>query len=172
MATIRQHWLVALIPLALISVTQVSQVVSTPVLPLQSAAVILVMASIGVGMIGGYFGMMRCYRKLVQPLLCARPPRQLGLSARCRTCGGDLPPIRDFEVTCGFCFSKNLLGKSLAGDVSQILANEVQEYQARAMKNWDNGVYAKPMQAFYVWGTGVALVFSVVGIVVLCLIRA
>jgi hypothetical protein len=170
--TIRKHWLIALIPLVLISISQLGQVVSLPAgYPIQSAAMIVICGSVGLGMVAGYLGMMRCFRRLVQPLLHARPPVQQGLQARCRACGGDLPMIRAFEVTCGFCNTKNLLGQTMSVDISQLLAAERMEYQQRTNKTWNAGVFALPMQTFYRWTVAAAVSISVIGIGILCIIR-
>jgi hypothetical protein len=172
METIRKHWLFALIPLVLISVSQLGQVASLPAgYPIQSAAMMIIFGSVGMGMVAGYLGMMRCFRRLVRPLLNARPPLQQGLQARCRACGGDLPTIREFEVTCGFCNTKNLLGQSMSADVNQLLAAERTEHEQRTNRTFNSGVYALPMQTFYRWTVAAAVTISVIGIGILCIMR-
>jgi hypothetical protein len=172
METIRKHWLIALIPLVLISVSQLGQVATlSSAVPIQSAAMMVIFGSVGLGMVAGYVGMMRCFRRLVRPLLHARPPLQQGLQARCRTCGGELPAIREFEVNCGFCNTKNLLGQMMSADVNQMLTAERMEYQQRTNKTWNSGVYALPMQTFYRWTVAAVVSISAIGIGILCIIR-
>ena len=106
-----------------------------------------------VGMACGWVGMLLKFRELVQPLLRARAPLHPGLPARCRACGGELPPARSTHVACTYCKTDNLLDEKLTAQVSELLRRESDEYFARARgERKDVNAYSKPSQAFYVWG--------------------
>jgi hypothetical protein len=119
------------------------------------------------GVILANFGMMRAFRKLIKPLQQARPPAAPGLAARCRSCGGDLPPVRSTHATCAFCGANNFLDNAAAHDVNALLTAEQQDYKVRASggKPGDNTIYQRPAHAFYVWGAAGAAVTFVVGVV-------
>ncbi len=170
--TVRKHWLIALVPLVIMSAAQWIQALSAPAeMPLETLAFTAIVGSLGLGMIGGYFGMMRSYRALIVPRLCARPPLQPGLSARCRTCGGDLPGVRDAEVNCSYCGTRNLPNSSLSASVDQLLLAERQEFLQRSREAFRPEAYGLPMKAFYRWAAITTVVFSAVGIVLLYLMR-
>ena len=57
-------------------------------------------------------GRMR-YRRILRPHLLARAPRAGAKAARCRVCGGDLPPSADRFVVCKFCRSESVVGPEL-----------------------------------------------------------
>jgi hypothetical protein len=115
-----------------------------------------------VGMLSGYAGMMLTFRKLVQPLLEARPPSAAGMPATCRSCGGDLPAIKAAQVKCGYCRADNVLGAGAAERVGSILETEFGAKMAHARTGFaDAKAFERPSRAFYVWGAigaGVALV--------------
>lgn len=103
-----------------------------------------------VGMISGWLGMRHTYSVQLRPLLRARPPHAPGLSARCRNCGGDLPPVRAPQVLCSHCNASNLLDQTLTANAAALLQQEAQEYQRR-LKPWtrDAALYHAPLRAFY-----------------------
>lgn len=53
------------------------------------------------------------YRRIVRPLLLARPPRGGATAARCRVCGGELPKSLERFVVCKFCRSESVVGPEL-----------------------------------------------------------
>lgn len=118
--------------------------------------------AVAFGMLSGWLGMRHVFARELKPLLRARPPQQSGLAARCRNCGGDLPPVRTPEVICGYCGAPNLLDASLTTNAAALLAQEAQAYEKR-LRPWaqDPNVYLAPSRAFYrfgVLGAAIALV--------------
>lgn len=164
-AMVRQSWSMALVVFVLIGGWQVWQAVSVAgKAPLQSTLFALLGASGVLGVLFGYAGMVRSFRRLVKPLLLARPPLSGGLEARCRGCGADLPPVRAAQVQCKYCGADNFLGAALARDVSELLAAEQTEYQRRALggQSNDGSAFQQPARAFYRWmGAGAAATFVV-----------
>jgi hypothetical protein len=79
-------------------------------------------------------GRMR-YRRVVRPHLLARPPKLGGTAARCRVCGGDLPPALDPIVACKYCRSESVVGRELfAQNAAFVRQNELAELgRARAL---------------------------------------
>ena len=71
------------------------------------------------------------YRKMVRPLLLAKPPEQAGMRLRCRVCGGDLPEARSADVRCTYCQSVNLAPKELLSGHADALAAESEKLKAR-----------------------------------------
>jgi hypothetical protein len=126
----------------------------------------IILAALGpafaVGMIAGYLGMSRVFKRAVRPMLLARAPRAVGLAARCRSCGGELPQVRAPQVTCRYCSAMNLLGDTLTQDTSQLLQKEAEHYHALARGvNPDPKAYLAPSRAFYLWG-GLGTVLTLV----------
>jgi len=111
------------------------------------------------GMVSGWLGMRRVFSRQLVPLLRARPPHAPGLAARCRTCGGNLPPVRAPQVSCSYCGASNLLDAALTANAAALLQQEAQEYQNR-LKPWarDATLYQAPMRAFYLYGAAGALI--------------
>lgn len=110
-----------------------------------------------VGLLVGWVAMLVTFRRLIAPLMRARPATQPGLCARCRSCGGNLPPVRAEKVTCRFCSADNLLDAKLSSDVSELLRRESEQYFARARgERPDPNAYSRPARAFYVWGLAAA----------------
>lgn len=121
------------------------------------------------GYLAGYLGMARGYRRAVKPLLRARPPKAAGLSARCRSCGGDLPSVNTPEANCRYCGATNLLDAELTRRASELLQAEIGAYQARANRVFSHDAFRTPMKAFYRWGgagvvAGIALAWAAIGI--------
>jgi hypothetical protein len=104
------------------------------------------------------------YRRLVRPLLGARPPFAPGLPARCRACGGDLPAPggRDVFVACRFCATSNLLTADLAARAGR-LDEEIALFQARAqgLQAHASGIGASMTRTFRI-----VLAIGVVGLAV------
>lgn len=123
--------------------------------------------SIITGMIAGWLGMLAAFRALVRPLMQARPATQPGFSARCRSCGGDLPLARAEKVACRYCQAENLLDQKLTSNVSALLQREAELYHQQAQgKRPDPNAFDRPAQAFYVFGlAGAALSFGVLAVV-------
>ncbi len=149
-----QQWPLAIVISLAMGVYQTQSFVGTWRLlghanPMQAAFGAIPLA-VSVGMLVGWLGMRSTFARLLKPLLRARPPQHPGLPARCRNCGGDLPPVRAPEVTCGFCSASNLLDDSLTRDASALLAAEAAEYERR-MRPWarDANVFLAPSRAFY-----------------------
>ena len=171
---VRQSWAMGLVFFVAMGGWQLWQALSVVgKAPIESTLFGLAGASGVVGVIFGYFGMSRAFRVLIRPSLQARPPAEKGLSARCRSCGGDLPPLRATQVQCSFCGANNFLDAALAHDVSSLLAVEQAEYQRRAHGGHppDGSAYQQPARAFYRWMAigaaatfvvGMALVFTLV----------
>jgi hypothetical protein len=115
--------------------------------------------AIFVGMITGWVGMAVTFRRLIEPMLQARPALHPGMPARCRVCGGELPAVKGTHATCGYCKADNLVAGKLGADVSELLQRESEEYFARARgAERDPNAFSKPSRAFYVWGGAGALV--------------
>ncbi len=173
-AMVRQSWSMALVVFVLIGGWQVWQAVSAAgKAPLESTVFALLGASGIIGVLFGYAGMVRAFRRLVKPLLLARPPLSGGLKARCRGCGAELPPVRAAQVQCKFCGADNFLGAALARDVGDLLAAEQTEYQRRAQGGQpsDGSAFQQPARAFYRWmGAGAGATFVVGLVVVLVLL--
>ena len=72
------------------------------------------------------------YRRKIRPLLFARPPRMPGAPARCRACGGDLPPAQGPLMSCRFCTTQNLVTPEIERDRTRLLENEVAFHRSRA----------------------------------------
>jgi len=170
---VRQSWAMGLVVFVLVGGWQLWQAFSTAgKVPLQSTLFGILGGSGVVGVVVGYFGMSRAFRSLVKPLLTARAPLQQGLEARCRSCGGELPPLRKSQVQCGFCGANNFLDAAMAHDFTARLAAEQSEYQRQANSgNASNAsAYEQPARAFYRWaaiGAGAAALLGVVLVFVL-----
>lgn len=165
---VRQSWAIALVFLVAIGGWQFWQAFSAAAtVPIESTVFGVAGGAAVVGVVFGYLGMHRAFRRLVRPRLQARPPVEQGLAARCRSCGGDLPSVRAAQVVCGYCGASNFLDTSLANDVSQQLAGELAEYQRRAHAGQpaDGSAFQLPAKAFYRWagaGAGATFVLGVV----------
>jgi hypothetical protein len=172
---VRQSWAIGLVFFVAIGGWQLWQALSVVgKAPIESTLFATLGASVVVGIIFGYVGMSRAFRGLVQPLLQARPPAESGLSARCRSCGGELPNVRATQVQCGFCGANNFLDAGLARDVSNLLASEQAEYQRRAHGGHppDGSAYQQPAKAFYRWTVaGGAATFIVAVVITFALLR-
>lgn len=163
---VRQSWAMGLFVFAIIGGWQLWQAFSTAgKAPLQSTLFGVLGGSGVVGVIIGYFGMIRAFRVLVRPLLQARAPLQPGLAARCRSCGGELPTVRAAQALCGFCGANNFLDAAMAHDVSSLLTAEQSEYQRQATggRPSNSAAYEQPAKAFYRWAAVGAAVTFVVG---------
>ena len=165
---VRQSWSMALVVFVLIGGWQMWQAFSVAgKVPLESTLFAILGASGVLGVLFGYAGMIRAFRRLVRPLLQARAPLEGGLSARCRSCGATLPPVRAAQAHCGFCGAANFLDAAQARDVGNLLAAEQAEYKRRAQGEQpaDGSAYQQPARAFYRWmGAGAGATF-VVGLV-------
>lgn len=166
-AMIRQSWAFALVIFIPLGGWQAWQATQGGV-PAQSAIFALLSASATFGVITGYVGMHRAFSALIRPLLLARPPLEQGLSARCRGCGGELPPVRAPHVECQFCGANNFLDASLARGASELLAAEREAYERRARGDApaQSTPWAEPSRAFYRWGAAGAAGAFVVGLTV------
>lgn len=71
------------------------------------------------------------YRKMVRPLLLAKPPERAGMRLRCRVCGGDLPETHAADVRCAYCNSVNLAPKELQSGHAQALSAEADKLRAQ-----------------------------------------
>jgi DNA-directed RNA polymerase subunit RPC12/RpoP len=71
------------------------------------------------------------YRRRIRPLLLARPPLQVGVGLRCRTCGGILPEARSVDVRCSYCGTVNLIPKELHGSHAAALFQEADSARQR-----------------------------------------
>lgn len=165
---VRQSWAMGLVVFVIMGGWQLWQAFSTAgKVPLQSTLFGVLGGSGVVGVVVGYFGMSRAFRTLVKPLLQARAPLQQGLSARCRSCGGKLPPMRTAHVQCEFCGANNFLDAAMAHDVSALLAAEQSEYQRQAAggKASNASAYEQPARAFYRWAAMGAAAAFIVGVV-------
>jgi len=168
----RQSWGFALVIFGVEGGWQLWQAFSTAgKVPISSTIFGMLGAAGVVGALVGNFGMLRAFRKLVRPLQQARPPATPGLVARCRSCGGELPPVRSTHATCGFCGANNFLDHAMARDVSALLAAEQEEYKLRATggKLADSTLYQRPARAAYVWGASGAAAVFVVGVLLVLL---
>lgn len=170
-AQVKQVWVPALLVMALFAGVQgFSYIHSYQAGVHELTSVLLGVWPIGLfcGMLAGWLGMSRAFQKHLQPLLRARAPRAPGLSARCRCCGADLPPVRAPEVTCRFCAAVNLLDPNLAARTSELLQAEAAEHHRR-VRGWmqDPAVYGAPSRAFYSYGGAVAVGVTVLVAVVL-----
>lgn len=172
---VRQSWAISLVFFVAMGGWQMWQAVSAVgTLPVESSLFALASAAAVVGVITGYFGMIRAFRVLVRPMLQARPPAEKGLAARCRSCGGDLPHVKATQVQCGFCGANNFLDAALAHDVTQLLATEQAEYQRRAHGGGppDGSAYQRPAKAFYRWmAIGASIAFVIGAVLVFTLSR-
>jgi len=125
----------------------------------------LVPLAASVGMVSGWLGMRHVFSRQLRPLLRARPPHAPGLAARCRNCGGGLPPVRAPQLVCGYCGASNLLDATLTANAAALLQREEQEYQQRS-KPWtrDSTLFQAPVRAFYLYGAvGAAIALLVSG---------
>jgi hypothetical protein len=140
--------------------------------PAQAAFALFPLA-LAVGAVVGWLGMRRAFAHRLRPLLRARPPIHPGLAARCRSCGGDLPPTRGPQVTCAYCNATNMLDAALTTQAGALLAAEAQEYQRR-VRAWatDPAVYLAPSRAFYRFAAVGAAVALLVGIAIVLAITA
>ena len=130
--------------------------------------------AVSFGMLAGWLGMRRAFARQLRPLLRARPPQQVGLAARCRNCGGDLPAVRAPEVTCGYCGASNVLDATLTANAATLLVSERQEYERR-MLPWarDPNVYLAPSRAFYRYGAaGAALALVLLTLAIFFLVAS
>jgi hypothetical protein len=113
----------------------------------------LVPLAVSIGMVSGWLGMRRVFSLQVRPILRARPPQAPGLAARCRNCGGHLPPVRAPQVLCSYCGASNLLDATLTANAAALLQQEAQAYRGQ-LKPWarDAAVFHAPARAFYLYG--------------------
>ncbi|MGC4069415.1 MAG: hypothetical protein QM784_33140 [Polyangiaceae bacterium] len=166
---VRQSWAIGLVVFAVIGGWQLWQAFSSAgQVPLQSTAFGLLSGSVVVGVMVGYVGMHRAFRVLVRPLLQARAPLERGLSARCRSCGGELPPARSGRSRCEYCGADNILDAAMARDVDALLLAEQKEYERRVNggKAVDPAAFEEPARAFYRWtATGAAIAFALGAVV-------
>jgi len=72
------------------------------------------------------------YRRQVRPGLRARPPRQEGEPARCRTCGALLPDERGPLIRCSYCDTHNLVTADLQKNRASLLREEESAYRKKA----------------------------------------
>jgi hypothetical protein len=72
------------------------------------------------------------YRRRVRPLLLSRPPLAPGAPARCRACGGDLPPGRSSILSCRYCNTQNIVTEEILRDRARLLESETAFFRARA----------------------------------------
>lgn len=172
-----QQWPLAIGISSVMGVYQTYNFVSTVHLygqgnPVQAAMGAIPLA-VSFGMFVGWLGMRSTFARLLKPLLRARPPQHPGLPARCRQCGGDLPPVRAPQVVCGFCGASNLLDGTLTQNAAALLAAESAEYERR-MTPWarDANVFMAPSRAFYRYATigGIAALVVVGGAFALLLV--
>lgn len=178
--TLRRAWLPAFAVLSVTVGVTVVQTVSTLQALKQSAPAeahsygmsMAVSLAVFFGYLSGYLGMSRGYRRSVQPLLRARPPRAAGLSIRCRSCGGDLPKVNAPEIVCQYCGATNLLDGALSAHASELLQAEIAAYQARANHVYSTEAFREPTKAFYRWGAAGATVGVVMGLVAISVILA
>jgi len=171
---VRQSWAIALVFFAAMGGWQMWQALTVAgKVPIESTLYAMLGGSAVLGVIVGYFGMIRAFRTLVRPALLAKAPVESGLSARCRCCGGDLPSVRRTQVTCGFCGANNFLDAALAQDVSNLLASEQAEYQRRAHGGHppDGSAYQQPAKAFNRWAIIGGAVSFVVGMLLFTVLR-
>lgn len=129
----------------------------------------LVPLAASIGMVSGWLGMRRVFSRRLRPILRARPPHAPGLAARCRNCGGNLPPVRAPQVLCSYCGAGNLLDAALTANAAALLQQEAREYQRR-LQPWarDAALYHAPVRAFYLYGAVgafVGLLLSGLGLV-------
>jgi hypothetical protein len=170
---VRQSWALGLVFFVLMGGWQMWQAFcAVEKAPIQTTLFAVLGASCVVGVIFGYVGMSRAFRVLVRPLLQARAPEGRGLSARCRTCGGDLPDVRTAQIQCGYCGAHNFVDAALAHDIDNQLARERAAFQRRAQGEHpsDGSAYRQPAKSFYRWtvagavatfGVGMAIVLFV-----------
>ncbi len=126
----------------------------------------LVPLAVAIGMVSGWLGMRQVFSRQLRPILRARPPHAPGLAARCRNCGGMLPPVRAPQVACGYCGANNLLDATLTANAAALLQREEQGYQQRS-KPWarDSTLFRAPARAFYLYGgVGAAVSLLVSGL--------
>jgi hypothetical protein len=173
---VRQAWAFGLVPIIIIGGYQAWQIFQTPrgLVPLQSLIFALIIFSVVPGVLAGYVGMMRTFKRLVRPYMLARPPLEQGLAARCRTCGGHLPPVRTPSVICTYCHANNFLDSSLARNASDLLAAERVEYDRRARGGQpdDGSAFQQPGIAFNRWMTIGAAISFVLGLAILLVLRS
>jgi hypothetical protein len=134
----------------------------------------LIVPGIVLGAVLGYFLMMAHFRGAVRPLLLARPPRHPYEGARCRSCGGGLPPAQGASIACTYCGAPNFFGPELTTRRAALLAAEADEHRARAQGFVTNlGSVGTPARRFYLGiaigavlvpllGTALAIVIDVV----------
>ena len=171
MATIKRAWIPALILLTAVFAIQIVQSLSVidtvaraaPDALLQVAIPMAIPVVLLFGYFAGYLGMSRGYARAALPLLRARPPRAAGLAVRCRSCGGDLPPVQAPQVACGYCQATNLLDAALTARAAELLQAEVDAYQARARSVTQSEPFRAPVKAFYRWAAGGAVMGLLVG---------
>jgi hypothetical protein len=124
-----------------ISASAISQLVSLPAEKIPPAALVEVIAAsstapvlvLGIALslaLSFAYGRWH-YRKLLRPLLLARVPAGEGARARCRVCGGDLPPTRGVDSRCSYCRSVNIIPKALHGAQAQALQAEGDALRAK-----------------------------------------
>ena len=165
-AQIKQVWPPALLVMGLMGSVQVfSFLRSYGAGVRQLSTVVFAAWPIGIffGLVAGWLAMSHAFAKHLRPLVRARAPRAVGLAARCRCCGADLPPVRAPEVTCRYCAAVNFLDPILASRTSDLLRAEAAEYDRR-VRGWmqDPAVFEAPSRAFYTYGGLVAVSVTVV----------
>ncbi len=71
------------------------------------------------------------YRRVLRPLLMARPAVTSGAPFSCRACGGSLPAQRSVEARCSYCDTTNLIPEELRTAHADALFREAEALRQR-----------------------------------------